>query len=471
MNLLRIYLFSLLFASFSHAAFERLLKGYLGSKVVMKNAIDHKIVENNLEMAMASNPWQLSLSSSKLSNDLDTANPFQGRGLVVNVYSLALAKNTFGYGTFSFTHTDNDSDFTDFTVNPNNLNHIYEKRNSLAYSFDFLDRSNAWDYEVNIETNKKETIQNQINQITNDANFMQAYLKAKFDLFNLKLKKEFAQKSKIRLNRISKMFKDGAVRKVDYLQAKLKFKTDQRGVKENRLELDRSLLKLEALINAKVPEAQLAKIKWEFIPLGNFTPFLKNKEIKDIDLLSASLAQLDVQNKKSLDKSGHKLALELKYESNILKDSTDELLEDSFRDAGGENRQVSLTYSIGFGSGYIQTRKKSAYGEMKRLEIVKQLKADELNTMFTELKKSLDVSQSLILGLKEESKLAKLALKDMSKLYDRGQATFSDVITSQETLLSIESQKVRYLYQYETSLTQYFTINGEIRNYMSKYQD
>lgn len=471
MNFLKLLLISCFTLPTSDAAFERLFQGYLGSKVEIKNKIDSKITENNFEVGMASNPWRLSLNATRSNDDLETVNPFQGRGLVVDLYSVGISKPTFGYGTFSFTHTNLDSNFEEFSVNPNNLSHIYQKKNSFIYSFDFLDRSSAWDYEVNIQTNKKDQLQNQVNRISNDSSFMQAYLKAKFDLFNLRLKKDFSKKSKERLTRISKMYKDGAVRKVDYLQAKLKFKTDQRQVKEGRLELDRSLLKLEALINAKIPSSELAKIKWEFIPLKQFSSLIENKKIKDVELLNASLKHLEVQNKSTLDKTGHKLALEFKYESNLIKETDTNLLEDSFYEAGGENRQVSLTYSIGFGSGYIESRKKSAFGEMKRLEMIKELKVDELTSMFTELKKSLDVSESLILSLRDESKLATQALRDMNKLYNRGQATYSDVISSEEALLSIESQKVRYLYQYESSLAQYFTINGEIRSYMSSYQD
>lgn len=458
----------------SFAVFQDIWKGYQVSKFNQSKHLDSSINKQKFNFELNKFDWNLFISPSYDSTFLDALFSFQSRHTITSSVTYGLKKNSYQYGTFSIQQELQTYDLSNWE-NDSFLQSLpgtslYETRNTLSYSYDFLDKSTDLDYEITNVNHELGDLEARQGVEQGYFDFFNVYIQSKLQVYTVKLTTEFVNESKKRLDQIQKRYKDGLSREVELLQAKSSLLNQQEALERSRSSLKQNLAIIENLVGFKIKDEYFAKLSWDFKKFNFWKTYIKEDKNLSLEILKKRLESSEKSLEKINEQNGHKLTLSAKYITNAIDSDTSESLSNSLSgDRFSQN--VSLTWTMPLG-----VDKNKALVEKNFL----QRKKNELDLL--SLKEEVDVKKSALMEqiqyLETAGKIAvdkinlgKQTLKEQNRLYLRGQSSFEEVIRAEEAYINARLSEKRLLAEYELLIANYAYLNSSTKSLLDIYQD
>lgn len=464
----------LLFSSLTaEAVFQRIWQGYKNSKVNKSNLLDSKINEENYKFELNKFDWQLFFTPTYSHVFEDALFDFQAQETITTGLTFGLSKTSYEYGTFSIQQEQRQLDLSNWSASQLSRlddDQLFATTNTLAYSYDFLDKSTDTDFDLaGIDKNLKE-LQADHNVEKGHFDFFTVYIQAKMQVYAIRLTKESVQEAKRRVNQIARRVRDGLSRKVELLQAKSNLLIQKETLEKNRSALKQNQAIIENLIGMPISDKYFTTLTWKKYKFDYWKRFIKESESRDIEIIKKQLEFSEKSLERMAEASGHKLTLNASYAMNDI----DANQSTSFSNATNGrrfNQQLSVTWTIPLGAdkreGLVN---KTAYQKKKNELDLLNLK-DEIKVKKKALLEQITYHESAIDFAREKVSVAKQTLAQQNKLYLRGQSTFEEVIRSEEAYINARLGEKRLLGDYELLIGNYAFLNNSTVSLLSAYKD
>lgn len=455
----------------SWAVFQQIWKGYQVSNLNQSNHLDIKLNEANFTFDSNKFDWKLEITPAHENSNLDSNFSFQANRTIKNSMTYGLSKPTYKWGTFSIKHSQITYDLSDWPKSSGQpLDEMFETKNIVSYTYDFLDRSQDKDYEL-IHLNKsKGDIQSKLTIDKGYFDFFTVYLQAKLQVYSVELTKEFVKRSQKRVSQVQKRVRDGLSRRVELNQAKSSLINQQEALERSRSSLKQNLAILENILGKEIDESFFEKLTWKSQKFSYWSKNIQTQKHYSYDVLEQSLEYSEKMIEKIADQNGYKLLLSATYVSNDIDESSSESLSNSL--AGErDSKNISLNIVIPLGGDKGEgLRTKYAY-QKKKNELDLLTKKDELKSKKEALIQQIKyLERATGLSIKKVG-LARDILKEQNRLYLRGQASFEEVIRAEESYINAELSEKRLFAEYETLIANYAFFNNSIKAVLDVYQD
>lgn len=462
-----------LYSICSLAAFQEIWQGYQTSYVNEIRKIETQNVENNLDYFLSNNPWQLKLSYEYDDTFLDALFSFQAQKTIKDTKTIALEKNTFRFGNFSFNLRQTRYDISEWNTNAGNFdgNEVYETRGTFLYTFDILKNIGALEEKKIIQNNIVQKSENSAAQDKEYLDFFKAYLNAKLSVFTHELALEMKKRARTRLNKINRRVKDGLSRKVESYQAQSSLLKQDQEVFKAKSTLKENVAVVELVLRKDIPEEYFKVLKWEYFPFEHWGKFIGKNVNYELKTLEERIRLMDIESERLSKERGHSLLFKASYVSN----SFDEDRSSSFREATNspenDSKVIGLEYTIPFGSSYSSSNLSKMKIDKKRAEYQMLNLKDKIEMNIEVLTHNIDKFQKAYeLAIKQVG-LTKKIMNEQNKLYLRGLATFDDVIRSEESYINATLDEKKILHTYENLIVDFAYYNGSIVDLFERYKD
>jgi len=455
------------------AVFQKIWKGYQLSKTNQIREVDKKINQLEFEFNKEIYDWNFSFTPSHTQSNLASLYSFQSQNTLTDGLTFTFAKSSYGMGTFSFEHNNLVYDISKWDASNAaafGSDKIYEAKNTLTYSYEFLDKSSQIDLDlVNHGFKEKQASTNHA-QETDYYEFFQAYLQTKLQVYSLRLNQEFLQRSQKRVRQIEKRNRDGISRKVELLQAKSSELTQRENLQSTRSVLKQNLAIIENLIGVKITDDYFEQLTWDKKNFSFWDRNIDKKESLSIAALKERIKKSEANLKKVSHSNGYKLNLSASYSSNAFsEDSYSESLSES---AGSNTKQsLLLTFTIPLGQDKFKALQNKYVAQRSKNELELFNLKDQIKVSKEALLEQIQFLDSAYSITKEKISLAKATLAAQNKLYLRGQATFNEVILAEESYLQAVLTEKKLLASLELLVGNYAYLNGSIVNFLNSYVD
>jgi len=471
---LRLLFFFLLFPINSHALFQKIYFGYKDSDRLKAINLDEKIIQADFDFNLNRYDWRFELGGNASDSYLQSLFSFQSQQTIKNTYSLGVTKSSFKYGTFSLSHQQSRYDISNWeaaSLSSFSDDELYETKNIINYSYDFLNRSGVVDLEKIHVQNEIENIKYSLEVQKDYLDFFHAYSDAKIRIILERYYNEFERRAAKRVNLVRKRVRDGLSRSHELSQAQISLLSQQETVLKNKNLLRERLIALENLIRIKIEKAHYQTVDWtykekeRFIPLFQGDTFLELKQLEKLNKLN------DLNITLSKTDADHSLNLGLSYAKNSVDTNKSEAFNNSFGSGVNDEATVALTYSIPIGNLKTDTLKKKLLAQRNKTKLSQMnLKADLL-VKIKVLNENIERYKTGIQLAKKRVQLSTASIDQHQKLYVRGQVSFEEVLRSEEAFISAKISLVNMFSLYDLSLAQLAFLHGNTVAFLNKYTD
>lgn len=457
----------------SFAVFQYLYQGYKKSSRFESLIVQKEIYDADYEFNLNKYDWNLEFGANYSDSFLQALFSFQTNQTISQGLSVGLKKQTFEFGEFSFTHSRTQLDLSRWTNTGLNSfdSNVYEVRNSLAYSFDLINRPLLVEFEE-IETKKgSDALEMEIKKNKDALDFFQSYIETKHKVVLNRYYEDFKVRAQKRVSLVRRRVQDGLSRKVELQQSQISLMGRDEEIIKNKAVLEENVYLIEHIIGQKVPEKMYMGIKWPFRAANNFQYIFDNKkplEIERLEILN-KLNELKVKRQKLLTQQ--RLKFKLSYTKNAFNEDENEAFSDAFGDGNNDEKVASLTYSIPFGQGRSSVAETKHMLEQKRSRLeLRNLeddyKAQELSFINTlkKYEKTISIAQKKV-GLSMKS------IKETQTLYLRGQSSFEDLLRAEESFINSKINLVNLISFYELTMAKLAYLNGQLSRFLDEYRD
>lgn len=286
-----------------------------------------------------------------------------------------------------------------------------------------------------------------------------------------RLYKEFAAKSKQRVRITAKRVRDGLSRSVELDQAQLNLLTQEETILRNKSQLREKVSIIEEIIGITFKEEDYKLVNWNYKSIDEYSFVKEISKNLEVEQLKNSQLVNELALKKLKYQSGHSLNLGLSYTKNAVEDNREDALSDSWGASVNDEKIISLSYSIPLGESSYK------YQKQKILEL-KNKNSLDLKNRVGEIEVQRKVLHENILRFDEGIKIlnnkirfAKSALNKTQTLYNRGQASFEELLRAEEAFINAEIGLMNMYWQYEYSIASLSYLNGNIIQLLDGYRD
>jgi hypothetical protein len=470
---MKILILLSLYSISSLAAFQEIWQGYQTSYVNELRKIETESVENNLDYFLSSNPWQLKLAYEYDDTFFDALFSFQAQQTIKDTKSIALEKNTFRYGTFSYALTQTRYDLSNWQSGVGSINsdEVYETRMSFLYTYDFFKNLGASEERKIVQGNIVEKSQNTAAQDKEYLDFFKAYLNAKLSVFSHELAQEMKKRAKTRLRKINKRVKDGLSRKVESYQAQSSLLKQEQEVFKAKSSLKENIAVVELVLRKDIPEEYFKIVKWEYFPFDYWSNYIGSKVNYELKTLEEKIRLLEIENEILTKERGHSLKLKASYTSNAFNEDVSDSFSEATNSPVNDSKVIGLEYTIPFGTSFSKTKLAKMKIDKKRAEYQLLDYKEKVKMNLKVLKHNIDKFQQAYQLSKKQVSLTKRIMTEQNKLYLRGLATFDDVIRAEESYISSTLEEKRILHTYENLVVEFAYYNGSLEDLFQRYQD
>lgn len=458
----------------AYAIFHKIYDGYKNSDHLKAIKINESIIEADFNFGLEKFDWKLSAGVNAQDSFLQSLFSFQSQQTISNTYSLGLKKNTYKYGSFSIEHLQTEYDLSNWSSSVQRSfsdDKVFESKNSLTYTYDFLNKSLSKDWSLLLAQNAFDQVDHSLKIQKDSYDFFSSYLAAKQGIVLDRLFREFEARAKKRVKLVQKRVNDGLSRKYELNQANLSLLTQQETVIKNKSSLREKVLIIEDIVGFTFNESQYRLIRWSFKPIEEIAMMSEKPDYLELERLKKVNEITNLNLEKLGDEIGHSLNLSLGYTKNFVNEDKSESLSKSFGEGKNDEKFISLVYTIPLGAD-----KKNYYKE----KLLLQKNKNDLDSINLEgqirvqlklLKENIERYSNAISLLKQKEKIANASLKEHQRLYLRGQVSFEELIRADETLINAKISKINMYALYEQALAQYAYKSGKIISFLNSYVD
>lgn len=474
MNILKLFfLTTSLISTNSHAVFQEIWQGYQVSKFHQSKMWDEKINEENFIFEQYKFDWQIFITPSYDNTFLDALFSFQSRETVTTGLTYGVRKSSYKFGTVSFQQEQLTYDLSNWeqsTLVGLPGDRIYGTKNSLTYTYDFLDKSSDIDFElakINYHLGSLEAKSN-IEKAFYD--FFSIYIQAKLQVYTVRLTKEFVNESQRRVRQIQKRFKDGLSREVELLQAKSSLLNQQEALEKSRSSLKQNLAIIENLVGFKIKDSYFDQLNWQQKEFSSWKGIIREDKNLSVQVLSQRLKYSEKTLQRVNEQSGSKLGLTASYIMNDIDDDASKSFTNSFN---GErySKNIALTWTIPLGLHKREALlKKTAY-QKKKNELDLYNLQDEVRVKKSALLDQIRYLETASKLSSNKIEISRKTLKEQNKLYLRGQSTFEEVVRAEEAYINSRLSEKRLLAEYDMLVANYAYLNNSTESFLNSYQD
>jgi outer membrane protein TolC len=466
--------FTLLLGSLNASAvFEDIWKGYQVSKIHQSQRIDLKINEANYNFNSNMHDWNFSFTPNHTESNLASIFSFQSQKTITDSMAFGLNKSSFKFGTFSLSYQKTTYDISKWSAASLKSfadSTLYENRAVVEYEYDFLDDSKSIDYDIVKVERDSGDLEAKINIEKGYLDFFTTYLQAKYQVYAVELTKSFIKEASKRVKITKRRLSDGTSRKVEYLQAKSSLLNQNETLEKNRSALKQNLAIIENIIEKRIDDSFFSKIKWDLKEFSYWDSFITKNDPMSLDLIMAKIAYSEKQLEKIHNQSGYKLAFNAGYTTNALSDSDSTSMNEAMK-GNSTNKSISLNFVIPLGMDKkAGLRQKYTY-QKKKNELDLLNAEDEVKVKKEAILEQIRYLEKSNKFAKQKVDIATQTLKEQSRLYQRGQASFEEVIRSEEAFINAKMNEKRMLLEYELLIANYAYLNNSMMTLLSAYQD
>ena len=455
------------------AVFQSVWKGYQVSAIGQSLDLNEKINEFDFIFNDQLNDWKFIFSPGVNESNLAALFDFQSEKTKTKDLNFELSKTTYKYGTFSLNYRKREYDLSEWSDTRLSLlsdSTLFENRTSLNYTYDFLDRSKAREYDFIVAQNKTKTKENLLEVDKGRLSFFTTYIQAKFQLYSVRLSGDFVKEAKRRVDKTKRRVKDGVSRKIDLFQAESSLINRKESLESNRSNLKENLATLENILKRKIDQKQLDSITWKKRNFSYWKKSIVESEHYSVELtrekMKASVASLA----KIKDENGTKLTFNASLESNAIdKDQSSSF--DEHIETRTKNMGVSLSLVIPLGIDKRSALSSRALYEMKKEKLDFINVQDEVVVRKASLLKQIAYYEKIISLSTSKVELASQILKEQNKMYLRGQTNFEEIIRAEEAYVNTQLSEKKILLEFELLVANYAFLNNSIKTFLNSYRD
>lgn len=471
---MKAILLLLLFPLNSQAIFEKIYSGYKSSDRLAAIKLEEKIIEADFQVGNNKFDWRLELGTEFKDSFLQSSLTFEPQQTISNTSRIGLRKSSYQFGTFYFEHSQVSYDLSRWgsgSLGNFSEDSVYESKNKLTYSYDFLKKGAAAEWTILNSQNKKDLTEFNIKIQKDYFDFFVAYNDAKLRIMLDRLYKEFEVRAKRRVSLIKRRVKDGLSRNYELNQAKLSLLSQQETILKNTNLLREKVSVIENIIGVKISENEYHLINWTFKGKEQFPYIFSVMESLDLkrtselnDVLEANLLKLESD-------SGDSLNFSLSYAKNAIEENKSDAFSNSLGDERNDEKVVTLVYSMPIGETKEDSLKSKLLLQRNKNKLTYSNLKGELEVKAQVLKENINRYTNGISLLNSKVKVAEGLVSEQQKLYLRGQVSFEELIRSEESLINARISKINMYSLYEQSLSQMALLSGTIIKFLNNYVD
>ena len=455
--------------------FQKIYQGYQVSdrlkEIQMHESLSHLdflVGENQFD-------WKLGFNTAFRDSFLEALFAFQGQKTVTQTYGFSLVKNSYKFGSINLAHTITEYDISNWnssSLNSFSSDKIFEAKNTINYSYEFLNKSSALDWEVVHIQNLANKTSDKIRADKDHYDFFNAYLQAKHKIILDRLYREFEQRAVKRVNQISRRVRDGLSRRVDLDQARLSQMTQRETIIRNLGELRQAVVTIEDIIKTPIPEADYKKLSWSFKASDKTYPYLKaDAYFSELESLEKQnqLAQINVQKQDEL--AGHSLSLNMGYTKNSFDESSNQAFQDAVGASARDEKTISLNYIIPLGLSKRDAIKQKLTLQRNQSLLKLKNREGELRVRHKVLLENLKRYEDAVELTKKKITVASRVVRENKKLYLRGQILFEESLRAEEALINTRIAHANMLLAHENTMAELAFLMGKISAFLRDYRD
>ncbi len=467
-----IVFFSLfIWGASTHAGLKKIAQDFLENNSQVKVAeAEVSLAELDLRSFELTRNTNLSLESNYSDSQSANFSAFAVRltggafvqPIVTSSHALTVGKDFNWGGSLSFSNTYQSikipglSGVTGFeqaiTYNQNlgeNLfgRTFYLQRDEFAFNLGFT------------KADSENTIQNSLLNLVNN------YYNAALNKALVKLQSEAKQRAKRRLSLIKRRVRDGLREKVDRIQAEISLFQAEEAVKTAQQNFTSALESLSTAVHRGVPAEEVLSLnddvfKMTDIPSGEAD---QNKNVMALKELVKSRELNLSRTEKALIPD---INLSLAATNNDFNVNSSDAISGGLLGKPNRDLRASLNVSWELGSEPEKVEKTRSLVNLKTSKL--QLERLQKNVIQTEksIKDQINLLSANLKSSKKRLQLARKALKEYNKLYERGRADLDRLIQAEETLIDTEISHIQYLAQRERLIHSLAFLYGDLRGFL-----
>lgn len=454
--------------SSSSASMRDLVQEYLDSNsTVLKSKAQIETSFLNISSVEAQKIWSLTYAGAKEKDNLEQLSALATRDTSTTTHFLSLGKGFNWGGELAINNTMLTYETPSSTQATNGFTQGFSYTQDLGSNF--LGRSYYSELETAESSHASTKALVQHNMQAALFGFANAYSQAKLNISLLKLQESAKVRAKRRKELIQRRVRDGLKEKVDLIQARIELLASEEQVKTAQMQRKISLVNLSNALHRDVSRKEVEPfdikvLDMNSIPAGNSSGNLEIISLENkIDALKSSKSKVDYSFWPTIN-----AGIEYNVNDYDAQKSTavDEGMLIGSRTADETKLSLNLLWSIGSESQKVARAKNNI--ELKTTE----METSKLKLNFLKSEESLltqiQLLEKNLVSVKGRKELTKKALKEMTKLYNRGRADLDQVIRAEESLINTERNFVQYLAQRESLIYKLASLYGTLGEYLLK---
>ncbi len=467
MKLLLIFFF-FTFSSIANASLRELVQEYLKSNsTVLKSKAQIDTSFLNISSVEAQKIWSLTYAGNREDDNLEQVRAFATRDTTTTTHLLSLGKGFNWGGEFALNNTLVKYESPTSAQASNGFVQGFKYTQDLGANF--LGRSFYSELKTAEQTHDSTEAQIKHNLQSSLYGFATTYSQAKLNLSLLKLQEAALDRAKRRKELIRRRVRDGLKEKVDLIQARIELLSAEEQVKSAQMRRKTSLESLSNALHRDVTRKEVEPfdarmLDMRTIPAGNSSGNLEITSLeKKVEALKTSKENVNYSYWPTVN-----AGLEYNVNDYDTQKSTaiDEGMLLGSRNASETILSLNAVWTFGNESQKIARAKNNI--ELRTAEMEK----DKLKINFLKSEESLltqlELLEKNLKSVKARKDLAKKALKEMTKLYNRGRADLDQVIRAEESLINTERNFVQYLAEREGMIFRLASLYGTLEEYLLK---
>ncbi|EQC48222.1 outer membrane efflux protein [Bacteriovorax sp. BSW11_IV] len=292
--------------------------------------------------------------------------------------------------------------------------------------------------------------------------FLTSYMQASLSKSVVSFQEMALERSQRRLKLISKQVRDGVKERADLFSAQTGELYATESLRSAKSELDKNVEKIRKFLHRKVDESEIEKLSKIDINLKN-PP--KEFDYKNNHYVK-SLQQKFMAVEKEFHYANNNVTADVSLMGSYTTNNFDKKSSKSFSDGtfGSDNREfkVGLEVSLPFGLSTEKANKSLAL--IKMLDSQNQIKKaiEDVEAELTSVISQYNLISENLKSATQRVDLAKKALDEYNKLYNRGRASLDQVINAEERLIETQISMARYEVERNVLSLSLFYLNSTI---------
>lgn len=470
-----IFLILIISSTGAHGFYKEIFEGYKKSKRVQILELNKSIDEYSFLTSKEQFSWNLELESAYSDSYLSGLFSFQSQNTKSQQNSIGISKSSYNWGAISVKqiHTRYDlSNWSQSSLNGLEDDQLYEVKNVVSYQYQFLNNPLRNEWESVFAQKEVSHFENNVSLHKDSLDFFLAYIQAKQLVILDRYYKEFEDRARIRVAKLTKRVRDGLSRSVDKKQAQLSLITQQERVIENKTKLSERILFIEKIVGFPIKASYYKKLAWTFKEKENFKSIFESRTNIELQKLEAALKLAEINLESLNTKNKQSLTLNLEYAKNAINENKTESFElATFGEGRNEEKIIALNYTIPIGG----MKAKAIGSQLKLLREQNELKLSDYSEDITNKIKSLENAinsyQKAIKLSKSKISISDEIVNETQSLYLKGSATFEEVLRSEEAYLNARITNTNLLLLLEDSYVNLAFLTGNTFDFLKRYED